>query len=132
MGFTFQIFFDFSGYSDIAIGVALDLRHRAAEEFDAPYRATSLQDFWRRWHITLSRFLRDFVYIPLGGSRHGLPRHMAALLTTMVLGGLWHGAGWCSCCGARRTEARWHWRCFGGAGCRRYHGSSAGFSRLRS
>ena len=64
------------------------------KNFDAPYRATSLQDFWRRWHITLSRFLRDYLYIPLGGTRHGLPRHMAALLTTMVLGGLWHGAGW--------------------------------------
>jgi alginate O-acetyltransferase complex protein AlgI len=94
MGFTFQIFFDFSGYSDIAIGVALIFGIVLPKNFDAPYRSISLQDFWRRWHITLSRFLRDYLYIPLGGSRHGLPRHMAALLTTMVLGGLWHGAGW--------------------------------------
>jgi D-alanyl-lipoteichoic acid acyltransferase DltB (MBOAT superfamily) len=94
LGFTFQIFFDFAGYYDIAIGVALIFGITLPKNFDAPYRATSLQDFWRRWHMTLSRFLRDYLYIPLGGSRFGLPRHLAALLTTMVLGGLWHGAGW--------------------------------------
>jgi alginate O-acetyltransferase complex protein AlgI len=94
LGFSFQIFFDFSGYSDIAIGLALTFGITLPKNFDAPYRATSLQDFWRRWHITLSRFLRDYLYIPLGGSRFGLPRHMLALALTMLLGGLWHGAGW--------------------------------------
>ena len=63
------------------------------QNFDAPYRSTSLQDFWRRWHMTLSRFLRDYLYIPLGGNRHGLPRQLWALFATMTLGGLWHGAG---------------------------------------
>jgi len=94
LGFTFQIYFDFSGYSDMAIGVALMFGFVLPFNFDAPYRAVSLRDFWRRWHMTLSRFLRDYLYIPLGGSRHGLPRTVAALLGTMLLGGLWHGAGW--------------------------------------
>jgi len=94
LSFTFQIFFDFSGYSDIAIGLGLVFGVVLPRNFDAPYRAVSLQDFWRRWHMTLSRFLRDYLYIPLGGSRFGLLSHLSALTVTMLLGGLWHGAGW--------------------------------------
>lgn len=93
LSFTFEIFFDFSGYTDIALGSALLFGIALPQNFNAPYRATSLQDFWRRWHMTLSRFLRDYLYIPLGGNRHGLPVQLCALLITMSLGGLWHGAG---------------------------------------
>ncbi|HKH97120.1 MAG TPA: MBOAT family O-acyltransferase [Beijerinckiaceae bacterium] len=93
LGFTFQIYFDFSGYTDMALGLALLFGIVLPQNFDAPYRATSLQDFWRRWHMTLSRFLRDYLYVPLGGSRHGLAVQLFALLATMALGGLWHGAG---------------------------------------
>ncbi|MBB4263905.1 MBOAT family protein [Bradyrhizobium sp. CIR3A] len=93
LAFTFQIFFDFSGYTDMAIGSALLFGITLPQNFDAPYRATTLQDFWRRWHMTLSRFLRDYLYIPLGGNRHGVSVQLGALLTTMTLGGLWHGAG---------------------------------------
>ncbi|MCW1990945.1 alginate O-acetyltransferase complex protein AlgI [Bradyrhizobium diazoefficiens] len=93
LAFTFQIFFDFSGYTDMAIGSALLFGIKLPQNFDAPYRATTLQDFWRRWHMTLSRFLRDYLYIPLGGNRHGLVVQLWALLATMTLGGLWHGAG---------------------------------------
>jgi D-alanyl-lipoteichoic acid acyltransferase DltB (MBOAT superfamily) len=94
LGFAFQLFFDFSGYSDVAIGTALILGVRLPQNFDAPFQATSIREFWRRWHMTLSRFLRDYVYIPLGGNRHGLPRQIAAVIATMAIGGLWHGAGW--------------------------------------
>lgn len=93
LGFTFQIYFDFSGYTDMALGLALMFGIVLPPNFNVPYRATSLQDFWRRWHMTLSRFLRDYLYIPLGGSRHGLPVQLWALFATMTLGGLWHGAG---------------------------------------
>ncbi|MDP4022614.1 MBOAT family O-acyltransferase [Methylobacterium sp. NEAU 140] len=93
LGFTFQIYFDFSGYTDMALGIALLFGLVLPQNFDAPYRATSLRDFWRRWHMTLSRFLRDYLYIPLGGNRRGLPRQVGALFATMALGGLWHGAG---------------------------------------
>ena len=93
LGFTFQIYFDFSGYTDMALGIALLFGIVLPQNFDRPYRATSLQDFWRRWHMTLSRFLRDYVYVPLGGNRRGLPVQLGALLATMLLGGLWHGAG---------------------------------------
>jgi len=92
LAFTFQIYFDFSGYTDMALGVALMLGITLPQNFNVPYRAVSLSDFWRRWHMTLSRFLRDYLYIPLGGNRHGLARQLAALLATMALGGLWHGA----------------------------------------
>jgi D-alanyl-lipoteichoic acid acyltransferase DltB (MBOAT superfamily) len=78
----------------MAIGLALMLGFALPLNFNAPYRAASLREFWRRWHMTLSRFLRDYLYIPLGGNRHGLARQLAALLVTMALGGLWHGAGW--------------------------------------
>lgn len=93
-GFPFQVFFDFSGYSNIAIGVGLLFGMRLPLNFDAPFRATSLQDFWRRWHMTLSRFLRDYLYIPLGGNRQRLAWQLFAVIITMTLGGLWHGAGW--------------------------------------
>jgi alginate O-acetyltransferase complex protein AlgI len=92
--YTAQIYCDFSGYTDIAIGVALLLGFVFPQNFNSPYRATSFRDFWRRWHMTLSRFLRDFLYIPLGGSRHGRLKTVRNLMLTMVLGGLWHGAAW--------------------------------------
>ena len=92
--FAFQIYFDFSGYTDIAIGLALLLGLEFPKNFNYPYLATSFQDFWRRWHMTLSRWLRDYLYISLGGNRYGLARTMASLMTTMILGGLWHGASW--------------------------------------
>jgi len=93
LAFTFQLFLDFSAYSEMAIGIALMLGLSLPQNFDAPYRATSLRDFWRRWHVTLSRFLRDYLYIPLGGSRSGQAAYFAAILTTMTACGLWHGAG---------------------------------------
>lgn len=94
LAFPLQIYFDFSAYSDMAIGLALLFGFVLPYNFNVPYRACSLRDFWRRWHMTLSRFLRDYLYIPLGGNRHGLPRQVIALLVTFLLGGLWHGAGW--------------------------------------
>jgi D-alanyl-lipoteichoic acid acyltransferase DltB (MBOAT superfamily) len=93
-GYAVQIYADFSGYTDIAIGLALLLGFRFPQNFDAPYTARSLQDFWRRWHMTLSRWLRDYLYIPLGGNRRGRLFTYRNLMLTMVLGGLWHGAGW--------------------------------------
>jgi len=89
-----QIYCDFSGYTDIAIGVALLMGFVFPQNFNSPYRATSFRDFWRRWHMTLSRFLRDFLYIPLGGNRGGKWKTARNLMLTMVLGGLWHGAAW--------------------------------------
>jgi alginate O-acetyltransferase complex protein AlgI len=89
-----QIYCDFSGYTDIAIGVALLMGFVFPQNFNCPYRALSFRDFWRRWHMTLSRFLRDFLYIPLGGNRHGKWQTYRNLMITMVLGGLWHGAAW--------------------------------------
>jgi alginate O-acetyltransferase complex protein AlgI len=89
-----QIYCDFSGYTDIAIGVALLMGFVFPQNFNSPYRATSFRDFWRRWHMTLSRFLRDFLYIPLGGNRGGKWKTARNLMITMVLGGLWHGAAW--------------------------------------
>lgn len=94
LAYTLQIYFDFSGYSDMAVGLARLFGIRLPINFFSPYRATSIIEFWRRWHITLSRFLRDYLYIPLGGSRHGSFRRYSNLMTTMLLGGLWHGAGW--------------------------------------
>ena len=92
--FGLQIYFDFSAYSDMAIGLALMFGFALPENFRSPYRAVSLRDFWQRWHMTLSRFLRDYLYVPLGGSRHGVVRTAVALMATMLLGGLWHGAAW--------------------------------------
>jgi D-alanyl-lipoteichoic acid acyltransferase DltB (MBOAT superfamily) len=93
-GFALQIYFDFSAYSEMAIAIALMLGVNFPLNFNMPYRATSIREFWRRWHMTLSRFLRDYLYIPLGGSRSGALRFMLATIVTMGLCGLWHGAGW--------------------------------------
>jgi alginate O-acetyltransferase complex protein AlgI len=93
-GYAVQIYADFSGYTDMAIGCALLLGFRFPDNFDRPYTAVSLQDFWRRWHMTLSRWLRDYLYIPLGGNAGGERRTERNLLITMILGGLWHGAAW--------------------------------------
>ncbi len=92
--YALQIYFDFSGYSDMALGLARILGVTIPENFDAPYRATSITDFWRRWHVSLSSWLREYLYISLGGNRHGRVRQGAALMGTMLLGGLWHGASW--------------------------------------
>ena len=89
-----QIYCDFSGYTDMAIGLALLMGYVFPQNFRSPYRATGFRDFWRRWHMTLSRFLRDFLYIPLGGNRGGRWFTYRNLMLTMVLGGLWHGAAW--------------------------------------
>ncbi len=94
LAYTLQIYFDFSGYTDMALGIALMFGIRLPINFDSPYQATSIIEFWRRWHMTLSRFLRDYLYIPLGGNRHGRLRRYLNLFATMLLGGLWHGAGW--------------------------------------
>ena len=93
-GFAVVIYADFSGYTDIAIGIAQLLGFRFPQNFDRPYTAVSIQDFWRRWHMTLSRWLRDYLYIPLGGNRKGMRRTYVNLMITMTLGGLWHGAAW--------------------------------------
>ncbi len=92
--YTLQLYFDFSGYSDMAIGLGLLFGFSLPVNFNAPYVSKSIREFWRRWHISLSRFLRDYLYIPMNGDGHGLHRQMVALLVTMFLGGLWHGAGW--------------------------------------
>ncbi|MBK7900548.1 MAG: MBOAT family protein [Azonexus sp.] len=94
LAYTFQLYFDFSGYSDMAIGLSRLFGVRLPLNFNSPYKATSITDFWRRWHMTLSRFLRDYLYVPLGGNRKGKARRYVNLLLTMLLGGLWHGAGW--------------------------------------
>ena len=94
LAYSFQLYFDFSGYSDMAIGLARMFGIRLPLNFNSPYKAISIIDFWRRWHITLSRFLRDYLYIPLGGNRKGETRRFTNLMITMLLGGLWHGAGW--------------------------------------
>ena len=94
VGYAFQIYFDFSAYSDMAIGVGLMLGFVFAKNFDSPYHARSITEFWRRWHISLSTWLRDYLYVPLGGNRKGEARTYVNLATVMVLGGLWHGASW--------------------------------------
>ena len=94
LSYTFQLYFDFSGYTDMAIGASLLFNIRLPINFNSPYKATNIQDFWRRWHITLSRFLKDYIYIPLGGNRKGEVRTYANLFMTFLLGGIWHGAGW--------------------------------------
>ncbi|MEM6791516.1 MAG: MBOAT family protein [Myxococcota bacterium] len=93
-GYALQIFFDFSGYSDMAVGMARILGFDLPENFRQPYRARNITEFWQRWHITLSRWLRDYVYIPLGGNRRGAVRRYRNLMLTMLIGGLWHGAAW--------------------------------------
>ncbi|HKB04490.1 MAG TPA: MBOAT family O-acyltransferase [Gemmataceae bacterium] len=92
--YALQIYFDFSAYTDLARGIGLMFGYRWPDNFDLPYLATNIADFWRRWHMTLSRFLRDYLYIPLGGNRKGPIRTNINLMITMLLGGLWHGASW--------------------------------------
>lgn len=92
--YTLQLYFDFSGYSDMAIGLSRMFNIELPLNFNSPYKAVNISDFWRRWHMTLSRFLRDYLYIPLGGNQRGRIRRYSNLMTTMLLGGLWHGAGW--------------------------------------
>jgi D-alanyl-lipoteichoic acid acyltransferase DltB (MBOAT superfamily) len=94
LSYTFQLYFDFSGYTDMAIGIALMFNIKLPINFDSPYKALSIQDFWRRWHITLSRFLKDYIYIPLGGNRKGEVKTYSNLMITFIIGGIWHGAGW--------------------------------------
>jgi len=94
LSYTFQLYFDFSGYTDMAIGAALLFNIKLPINFDSPYKATNIQDFWRRWHMTLTRFLKDYLYIPLGGNRRGEVRTYLNILTVFLLAGIWHGAGW--------------------------------------
>ncbi len=94
LSYTFQIYFDFSGYTDMAIGTAFLFNIKLPINFYSPYKAINIQDFWRRWHITLSRFLKDYIYIPLGGNRKGKIRTYLNIFITFLLGGIWHGAGW--------------------------------------
>lgn len=94
LAYTLQLYFDFSGYSDMAIGLSYMIGVRLPLNFNSPYKATDIAAFWRRWHMTLSRFLRDYLYIPLGGNQKGPARRYFNLVATMLLGGLWHGAGW--------------------------------------
>jgi alginate O-acetyltransferase complex protein AlgI len=94
LGYTFQLYFDFSGYSDMAVGLARLFGLRLSKNFASPYKALNPSDFWRRWHVSLSSVLRDYLYIPLGGGRDGALRAHRNLLVTMLLGGLWHGANW--------------------------------------
>ena len=94
VSYSIQLYFDFSGYTDMALGLAWMFNIRLPQNFNSPYKATSIQDFWRRWHMTLSRFLRDYLYLPLGGDRKGRTATLRNLMLTFLLGGLWHGAGW--------------------------------------
>lgn len=94
LSYTFQLYFDFSGYTDMAIGLALLFNIKLPVNFNSPYKAKNIQDFWRRWHITLSRFLKEYIYIPLGGNKKGNLRTYSNLMATFIIGGFWHGAGW--------------------------------------
>ncbi len=94
LSYTFQLYFDFSGYVDMAIGASLMFNIKLPINFNSPYKSLDIQDFWRRWHITLSRFLRDYIYIPLGGSKNGKTNTYINLMATFLIGGFWHGAGW--------------------------------------
>jgi D-alanyl-lipoteichoic acid acyltransferase DltB (MBOAT superfamily) len=94
LAYAMQIYFDFSGYSDMAVGAGLMMGIRLPLNFDSPYRSLSVIEFWRRWHMTLSRFLKEYIYFPLGGSRRGALRHYVNLMFVMLVGGFWHGANW--------------------------------------
>jgi alginate O-acetyltransferase complex protein AlgI len=94
LGYTYQLYFDFSGYSDMAVGLGMMFGLRLPQNFNTPYKALDIADFWRRWHISLSSVLRDYLYIALGGNRHGEKKTYRNLMVTMLLGGLWHGANW--------------------------------------
>jgi D-alanyl-lipoteichoic acid acyltransferase DltB (MBOAT superfamily) len=93
-GYTLQIYCDFSGYSDIAIGIAKLLGYQLGDNFKRPYQSKNITEFWRKWHISLSFWLRDYVYIPMGGNRKGVAKQYLFLMLTMLIGGLWHGASW--------------------------------------
>src|SRR4029079_1657139 len=94
LGYTYQLYFDFSGYSDMAVGLGHLFNIRIPQNFNSPYKADGIADFWRRWHISLSSCLRDYLYIPFGGNRKGSGRTYVNLMLTMTIGGLWHGANW--------------------------------------
>jgi len=94
LSYTFQLYFDFSGYTDMAIGAALLFNIKLPINFNSPYKAINIQEFWRRWHITLTRFLKDYLYIPLGGNRRGTFRTYFNIFIVFLLAGIWHGAGW--------------------------------------
>ncbi|MED3353343.1 MBOAT family O-acyltransferase, partial [Bacillus thuringiensis] len=94
LAFTLQLYFDFSGYSDMAIGIALMFNIKLPQNFNSPYKAVSIQDFWHRWHMTLSQFLTKYVYISLGGNRKGITRTYVNIMIVFLISGLWHGAGW--------------------------------------
>jgi D-alanyl-lipoteichoic acid acyltransferase DltB (MBOAT superfamily) len=94
IGYGLQVYFDFSGYSDMAIGIGLMFGIFLPQNFNSPYQANSITDFWKRWHISLSRFLRNYVYIPLGGNQNGFTKGLLAAVVTMIIGGFWHGAAW--------------------------------------
>ncbi len=94
LSYTFQLYYDFSGYCDMAVGLGLMFNIKLPINFNSPYKATGIADFWRRWHITLGRFLRDYIYIPLGGNQKGFGRELSNLLVVFLIGGLWHGAAW--------------------------------------
>ncbi|MEM1153545.1 MAG: MBOAT family O-acyltransferase, partial [Pseudomonadota bacterium] len=94
LSYTLQLYFDFSGYTDMAIGAALMFNIRLPENFDSPYKSLNIREFWRRWHMTLSRWLSSYVYVPLGGDRAGSLKMYRNLILTFVIGGFWHGAGW--------------------------------------
>ncbi|OGU60043.1 MAG: acetyltransferase [Ignavibacteria bacterium GWF2_33_9] len=94
LSYTFQLYFDFSGYTDMALGLSMMFNIKLPENFNSPYKAQNIQDFWRRWHMTLSRFLKDYVYIPFGGNRFGEFKTYSNLFITFLLGGIWHGAAW--------------------------------------
>jgi alginate O-acetyltransferase complex protein AlgI len=97
VGYTMQLYFDFSGYSDMAVGLGLMMNIQFPQNFDSPYKSRSITEFWQRWHISLSSWLRDYLYISLGGNRDGRFKTYRNLLLTMVIGGLWHGANWTFC-----------------------------------
>lgn len=109
LGYSAQIYLDFSGYSDIAIGMSRTLGIELPLNFRSPYKSVSITEFWRRWHISLSSWLRDYIYIPLGGSRCGRWRTRFNLLLTMAVGGAWHGAGFTFVVWGWHTA--WHWLC---------------------
>jgi alginate O-acetyltransferase complex protein AlgI len=119
-GYSMQIYCDFSGYTDMAIGLAYLLGVRLPRNFMRPYSAHSIVEFWRRWHITLSFWLRDYLYVPLGGNRHGRYRQLVSVMITMVLGGLWHGANWTFLV----------WGCLHGVALAAVHGLSSGVGRF--
>ena len=121
LGYTFQLYFDFSGYSTMAVGLGYMFGLRIPQNFNSPYKALDPSDFWRRWHISLSTCMRDYLYIPFGGNRGSTAETYRNLMLTMLIGGLWHGAAGPSCSGASTMACCWHFtapRPRTGTGCR--------------